>query len=135
MLRTFAVAVAVACALAFVTAAPASAADPLEGLWRTAADDNGNTGLIEVAPCGTALCGTLVRAFGSDGKQIASPNVGRKIIWDTLPRTGGEYRGRIYSPDRDAEYGSKLMLSGNRLTVSGCRIGICREGGVWTRQN
>jgi uncharacterized protein (DUF2147 family) len=132
MLRSLA---AAACALALVTAAPASAADPLEGLWRTAADDNGNTGLIEVAPCGAALCGTLIRAFGADGKQIASPNVGRKIIWDTVPREGGEYRGRIYAPDKDTEYGSKLMLSGDRLSVSGCRIGICREGGVWTKQN
>lgn len=131
MFRTF----AAACALALAAAAPAIAADPLEGLWRTAADDNGNSGLIEVVPCGAALCGTLIRAFGPDGKQISSPNIGRRIIWDTAPRSGGEYRGRLFSPDRNAEYASKLVLRGNRLSVSGCRIGICREGGVWTRQN
>ena len=32
--------------------AGAAMADPLEGSWRTTPDDNGNTGLIEVPPCG-----------------------------------------------------------------------------------
>jgi len=40
----------------------------------------------------------------------------------------------VYSPDRDAEYKFRLVLNGDKLSVSGCRIGICREGGVWTRQ-
>ncbi|MFN0115702.1 MAG: DUF2147 domain-containing protein [Paracoccaceae bacterium] len=119
-------------AAALLAAAPALA-DPLEGLWRTAGDDDGNSGLIEVAPCGAALCGTLTRAFHADGSEFASPNIGRKIIWDTAPDGDGRYRGMIYSPDRDAEYRSKLVLDGDRLTVSGCRFGICREGGVWTR--
>jgi uncharacterized protein (DUF2147 family) len=113
--------------------AGAAAADPLEGLWRTAADDNGNSGLIEVVPCGEALCGTLIRAFDSAGNEISTPNVGRMLIWDTVPQGGGEYRGRVYSPDRDAEYNSRLQLTGDSLSVSGCRLGFCREGGVWQR--
>ncbi len=115
-------------------AAGVAQADPLEGLWATAADDNGNSGLIEVKPCGAALCGTLIKAFDAAGVEMASPNVGRQLIWDTLPKGDGEYRGMLYSPDRDAEYKSKLVLTGDRLSVSGCRLGFCREGGVWTRQ-
>lgn len=112
----------------------AASADPLEGLWRTAPDDNGNTGLIQVQPCGDALCGTLVQAFGPDGAEIASPNIGRQIIWDTRPQgDGATYRGRVYSPDRDQEYRSRLILSGSSLSVSGCVFGICREGGIWAR--
>jgi uncharacterized protein (DUF2147 family) len=111
-----------------------AAADPIEGRWRTAADDNGNSGLIEVVACGQAFCGTLIEAYGPDGGQIESPNIGRKIIWDTVPAGDGAYRGMIYSPDRDAEYKSKLQMAGDSLTVSGCRIGICRKGGVWQRQ-
>jgi uncharacterized protein (DUF2147 family) len=114
--------------------AGAATAEPLVGNWRTAKDDNGNSGLIQVKACGAALCGTLVKAFDSAGKQMESPNIGRKIIWDTMPVGDGEYRGMVYSPDRDAEYKSKLVLTGDKLSVSGCRIGICREGGVWTRQ-
>ena len=108
-------------------------AEPLVGSWRTATDDNGNSGLVKVKPCGAALCGTLVKAFDSAGQPMESPNIGRKIIWDTKPTGDGEYRGMVYSPDRDAEYKSKLVLTGDKLSVSGCRIGICREGGVWTR--
>ncbi len=122
-------------AVALVAMAGAALADPLEGMWRTAADDNGNSGLIQVVPCGAALCGTLVKAFDGSGAEMASPNVGRLLIWDTVAQGGGEYRGRVYSPDRDAEYNSKLVLTGDRLSVSGCRLGFCREGGVWSRVN
>jgi len=59
-----------------VTLAGAALADPLEGLWRTAPDDNGNSGLIEVAPCGAALCGTLIRALDASGAEMARDNVG-----------------------------------------------------------
>ena len=114
--------------------AGAAMAEPLVGTWRTANDDNGNSGLIQVKACGAALCGTLIKSFDSAGKQMESPNVGRKIIWDTVAAGDGEYRGMVYSPDRDAEYKSRLVLTGDKLSVSGCRIGICREGGVWTRQ-
>jgi uncharacterized protein (DUF2147 family) len=120
--------------LALFLLASAASADPLEGLWRTIPDDNGNSGLIEIAPCGEALCGTLIRAFDASGAEVDTPNIGRQLIWDTVPTGGGEYRGRVYSPDRDQEYNSRLQLTGDSLSVSGCFLGICREGGVWTRQ-
>jgi len=111
-------------------------ADDLIGSWRTAPDDNGHSGLVEVGVCDSSLCGTLVEAFDASGASVASDNIGRQIIWDTLPRGDGEYRGRIYAPDRDQEYRSKLQLNGDTLVVSGCVMGgaICREGGQWTRQ-
>ncbi|MAX72568.1 MAG: imidazoleglycerol-phosphate dehydratase [Nioella sp.] len=111
-----------------------AAADPLEGTWRTAPDDNGNTGLVVVAPCGAQLCGTLTTAYDSSGNEMQSPNVGRQIISETEPQGGGEYRGRVYSPDRDRTYNSRLQLNGDTLSVSGCVLGICRDGGTWTRQ-
>jgi len=113
--------------------AGAAAADPLEGSWRTPADDNGNSGIVEVAPCGAALCGTLTQAFDSSGASIQTPNIGRQIISDTTASGGGEYRGQVYSPDRDKTYNSRLQLNGNQLSVSGCVLGICRDGGTWTR--
>ena len=59
-------------AVALVAMAGAALADPLEGMWRTAADDNGNTGLIQVVPCGAALCGTLVKAFDGSGAALVT---------------------------------------------------------------
>jgi len=124
-----------AVALGISVAAPAMAADPLEGFWRTTADDNGNSGLIQVGTCGSYLCGVLIKAFGPSGAEIASDNIGRQLIWDTVNKGNGVYRGKVYSPDRDATYKSKLVLTNNnRLSVSGCRFGICREGGIWNKQ-
>ncbi|MBT5294468.1 MAG: DUF2147 domain-containing protein [Octadecabacter sp.] len=113
--------------------AGAAFADPLEGNWRTPTDDNGNSGIVQVAPCGAALCGTLIQSFDSSGAQMASANIGRQIIFDTTSSGGGEYRGRVWSPDRDKTYNSRLQLNGNTLSVSGCVLGICRDGGTWTR--
>jgi uncharacterized protein (DUF2147 family) len=116
-----------------VTAGMAAAADPLEGTWRTAADDNGDSGLIQVAPCGNALCGKLVKSYDSAGKEKPSTMIGRNIISETQNKGGGTYKGKIYAPDRDKTYSSKLQLKGNMLSVSGCVFGICRNGGTWKK--
>lgn len=52
-----------------MSAGAAFAADPLEGYWRTAKDDNGHSGLIHVKPCGAQLCGTLVKAYNGRGQK------------------------------------------------------------------
>jgi len=108
-------------------------AEPLLGTWQTAKDDNGHSGLIEVKPCGNALCGKLVKSFDANGQEMASDNIGRNIISETVPVGGGEYEGKIYSPDRDKTYTSKLVLQGDRLSVSGCVLFVCRDGGTWRR--
>lgn len=120
-------------AVAAICLAGGALADPLEGLWQTAKDDNGNFGHVQVAPCGAALCGTLVKSFDASGSEIASEFTGRNIISETTANGGGAYRGKVYAPDRDKTYNSRLQLSGNSLAVSGCVLGICREGGNWTR--
>ncbi len=114
----------------------AAFADPVEGTWQTRADDNGNFGHVEIKPCGPAFCGTLVKAFDGTGAEIASDNIGRKIVWDMVPYPDGLYDdGRIYSPDRDKEYNGDMTLTGNNLAVRGCVMGICRDGGTWKRVN
>ena len=46
----------------------------------------------------------------------------------------GKYgSGKIWTPDRDKTYASKLVLSGDQLRVSGCILILCREGGIWQR--
>jgi uncharacterized protein (DUF2147 family) len=112
----------------------AFAGDPVEGVWKTKPDDNGNYGYVQVVPCGQAFCGTLIKAFDGAGKELDSPNVGRQIIWDMVAYGDGVYDdGKVYSPDRDKTYNSDMQLSGNKLAVRGCVLGICRDGGTWTR--
>lgn len=123
-----------ALAAALVMLGTAAFADPVEGLWKTAPDDNGNYGHIKVTTCGATICGTLVKAFDGTGAEIDSPNVGRQIIWDMVPYGDGFYDdGQIYSPDRDKTYNSEMQMNGNSLTVKGCVLGICRDGGTWKR--
>ena len=124
----------IALAAAFSLAAGAALADPADGVWRTVPDDNGNFGHVAIAPCGAALCGTLVRAYDARGAEIESPNVGRRIVWDMAPRGNGEYAGgKVYSPDRDKTYNGRLTLTAGGLQVEGCVLGICRDGGTWAR--
>lgn len=116
----------------FATAA--FAADPVEGTWKTKPDDNGKFGYVQIKPCGPAFCGTLIKAFDETGKQIDSPNVGKKIVWDMVAYGDGVYDdGKIWAPDRDKTYSSDMTLTGDKLAVRGCVFGICRDGGTWTR--
>lgn len=121
-----------AAAVLVALAAPA-AADPVFGRWRTAPDDNGNSGIIEMAACGNRICGTLIQAINAQGQPMSSPNVGRRIVWDMEPRGGGQYRnGQVWAPDRDRTYNSRMEMRGDTLGVSGCVLMICREA-VWSR--
>lgn len=121
---------------ALILVAGTAHADPVEGLWKTKPDDNGNFGHVQIAPCGSAYCGILVKSFDTSGKQVESPNVGKRIVWDMVAKGGGAYGdGKIWSPDRDKTYNSKMTLSGDSLAVKGCVLFICRDGGQWSRVN
>jgi uncharacterized protein (DUF2147 family) len=123
----------IAAALALV--AGAAAADPVEGLWKTQPDDNGNFGHVEIYACGDAICGVIRRAFDPSGADRPSENIGKRMIWDMHAEGGGDYGGgKIWAPDRDKTYSSKMALSGDTLKVSGCVLMICRAQ-VWTRVN
>lgn len=115
--------------------AGAAFADPVEGLWKTKPDDNGNYGHVQIAPCGDKLCGVLVEAFDSSGAVMASDNIGKQIVWDMTANGDGTYGGgKVWAPDRDKTYKSKMALSGDVLSVSGCVLGgvICRDS-EWQR--
>ena len=121
-------------AAALSLAAGAALADPVEGTWKTKPDDNGNFGYVQIKPCGPAFCGTLIKAFGSDGKEMASDNIGKQIVWDMVAYPDGLYDdGQVWSPDRNKTYSADMTLNGSTLSVRGCVLGICRDGGTWTR--
>lgn len=112
----------------------AALAEPVLGIWQTRQDDNGNYGHVEIKPCGAAVCGTLIKAFDGAGKEIKSDNVGKRIVWDMKAGANGVYSGgKIYSPDRDKTYNGDMTLAGESLSVRGCVLGICRDGGTWKR--
>ncbi|MBV2360441.1 DUF2147 domain-containing protein [Thalassococcus sp. CAU 1522] len=120
-------------AAGLVLAASAAMADPVEGVWKTQPGDDGNFGLVTISACGAEICGVLGQGYDKAGKKIDSPNIGKRMIWAMKPNGGGQYSGgKIWAPDRDKTYNSKMTLSGNQLKVEGCVLGICR-GQTWTR--
>ncbi|MFD1913476.1 DUF2147 domain-containing protein [Halodurantibacterium flavum] len=121
-------------ALALATAAaPALAADPVEGLWMTQPDNNGNYGHVQFMPCDSGICGVLLNAFDSTGVERPSEHVNTSIVWAMQPQGNGTYEnGRIFVPDMGRALNSKMALRGDQLGVSGCILGFCREQ-TWTR--
>lgn len=118
---------------AALIAGPALAADPVVGMYKTQPGDDGHFGHVEVYECGAAICGVIRKAFNSTGKEIPSDNIGKRMIWDMQVQGNGAYgKGKIWAPDRDKTYSSKMRLSGSTLKVSGCVIGICRSQ-TWTK--
>lgn len=120
-------------ALAVFVAGPVFAADPLLGTFKTQPDDNGNFGHVEIYDCDGAICGVIRKAFGPTGEPVESENIGKRMIWNMQPKGGGKYSGgKIWAPDRDKVYKSKMELSGTSLSVSGCVLIVCRAQ-TWTR--
>ncbi len=121
-------------AAAMLLIAGQALADPIYGIWRTPADDNGNSGHVQVEACGDLICGTLIKSFDASGNPMESANIGKQIIWNMKSKGNGKYGGgKVWSPDRDKVYNSKLVLDGNNLKVSGCILVVCRDGGTWER--
>lgn len=116
-------------------AGAALAADPVEGIWKTKPDDNGNFGYVQIKPCGPAFCGTLIQSFDGTGAVLDSENVGKQIVWDMMAAESGYHDGgKVWAPDRDKTFGATMQVTGSTLAVSGCVPGglICRASD-WSR--
>lgn len=119
-------------AVALLASAPAFA-DPIVGTWQTAPGDDGNFAHVNFTTCGSEICATFGQAFSATGSAVESEHVGKQMVWDMEPKGDGRYAGgKIWAPDRDKTYRSKMTLAGNTLSVSGCIGPICRSQD-WTR--
>ncbi len=125
---------AVLAATAVIFSAGASLADPVEGLWKTQPGDTGGYLHVAVSKCGDALCGVIKQAFKEGGDVSEGyEHLGKRMIWDMTSDGGGAYSGgKIWAPDRNKTYKSKMALNGNTLKVSGCVAIVCRSQ-TWNR--
>ena len=112
--------------------AGAALADPVEGVWKTQVDD-GSYAYIDMSACGPAICGVIARTFNSDG-EYDSPNKGKTLVIDMVPKGDGSYAGKVWRPSNDRIYIGKMHLSGNSLALRGCVAGglICSKQ-TWNR--
>ena len=109
-------------------------ADPVEGVWKTEPGDEGGYLHVAISTCGEAICGVIRKAF--DGAGAASgdyEHLNKRMLWDMKASGAGAYGGgKIWAPDREKTYNSKMELNGNQLVVKGCVFGVCR-GQTWSR--
>ena len=117
-----------------IASAGASFADPVLGVWKTQPGDTGGYLYVNVAKCGDALCGVIQQAYQKGGAvSPAYEHVGKRMLWDMKADGNGAYSGgKIWAPDRNKTYKSKMSLNGNSLKVSGCVAIVCRSQ-TWSR--
>lgn len=116
------------------TAFPAVSFADIRGTWRTQEGESGGYALVLIDFCsddGDLYCGEIIDLLDTDDTS----SLGSAIIVDMEDRGNGRYRGgKIYAPDQDRWYNSRMKLEGDVLEVYGCVAGglICR-GQDWTR--
>lgn len=117
-------------AFATVSSAPASAGEPIEGVWK----NRPNTLIVRIAPCGGALCGTVIRAAEDAKESVRSagaPNlVGTRILSGLRQSSAGSYKGDIFNPNLNLHAAGTLTLeSRSVMLVRGCVLAglICKQ--------
>lgn len=131
-MKTIARAVALSFGMLTLASGAALAADPIEGLWQTQADE-GAFAFVQIKPCGPAFCGTIVKTFkGKD--EYASPNLGKQIVTGMTPDGSGGYKGKVLRPANNKIYNGKASIDGKTMKLSGCVAGglICKSQS-WTK--
>lgn len=112
--------------------AAASAKDTLEGRWK-----NGPMEIV-IAPCGKALCGTVVKASTKQEARAERGSgtdlVGARLI-NNIVRTGSDsYRGRVFVADHGVHASGTIhQVSRDQLKVKGCILGVICRSKTWDR--
>lgn len=116
-------------AIAFLFAAQAATASPIEGRWRSPA----GTSIIDVAKCGDDWCGAVAWASAKakkDAERATAQLVGTELLTEVKEAGEGRWNGRLFIPDRNMRVTAKLELApGGELKVSGCLAGkaMCKS--------
>jgi uncharacterized protein (DUF2147 family) len=130
-----------------LAAAPALAADPVQGEWLV----QSGKARVRIAPCADRadrLCGLvswLKAPLGDDGRPVRDANnpdpslrtrpvIGLPLIRDFRNAGAGRWTGgRIYDPETGKSYNSKLRLNPDgTLKVEGCILVVC-QAQTWRR--
>lgn len=107
-------------------------AEVLTGVYQTEPGDSGGVLHVQMAACAddpALTCGTIIRAYSADGTQDNEyQHLGKPIVWAMVDAGNGKWaKGKIWAPDRDKTYSSKMALNGDFLSVKGCVAFICRN--------
>ncbi|NNF79145.1 MAG: DUF2147 domain-containing protein [Rhizobiales bacterium] len=114
------------------------------GVW---ADENGDSN-IKIAPCGQALCGSVVWLkaptddAGRPKTDVKNPDktlrnrpvLGLKIIAGLkFDADNASLKGKVYNADDGKVYDLYLRPAGRTMEVEGCLLQILCDTQTWTR--
>ena len=120
--------IAVACAALTAPVAAAHAQAP-EGKGANPK----RSGIVNVAKCGDAYCGTVSWASARNREKGVAP--GTRVLSDLRSDGGNTYKGRAYEPKRGIRGSATVrQVAPNVMIVKGCAIAglFCRDQ-RWTR--
>ena len=116
-----------------LVASAASAASPIEGPWKNPI----GSAIIEIAPCGTILCGKVVWASERGQREVAqhTSNVVGMMVLTGLKPAHGHWSGSLYIPDDNIHVSARLQLvDDHQLKLTGCGLlGLICRTQIWTR--
>ncbi len=123
---------------AFAQSAPG--ASPETGRWIT---ESGNLE-VEIAPCGPALCGTVIKVIANrsmrkaDAAMAPADNrspLGMQILTGFVPAGDGEWKGRIYNRENGETYDCLMSLAApDQLKVRGYKgLPLFGKTQIWHR--
>ncbi len=123
-------------AILFLGAQPSFAGDAT-GVWLR---DTG-TSKVRIAPCGDALCGTVIwesepkkDIYNPDESKRSRAVNGTRIFYDMKPESDNKWSGSAYNPENGKTYSGGMTLDGAMLITKGCVMGgmICKSVS-WTK--
>jgi uncharacterized protein (DUF2147 family) len=124
--------VAIAAAVPFAASAQAA----IEGRW---VNPKGSV-MVRVAPCGSAYCGTVVKASAKaqdSARKGGTPHLlGTQILSGVRDAGDGTFKGQVFDPKRNIRAPATIRIVGpNAIAVRGCALAgmlLCKEQ-RWTR--
>lgn len=124
-------------------AAPATAADPIVGVWQTRVKSQ-----ITIKTCGASYCGyvskvvaplaqatsNLTDVHNKDANLRARPVLGLQVLALRTSTKPGVFDGEIYNPEDGNTYSGYLEVKGpDNVKVTGCMLSILCKGEDWVR--
>jgi uncharacterized protein (DUF2147 family) len=136
------VAIAAAAVAVIASVVSQAGAAELNGLWKT----QSSGGVVEIAPCGDAMCGRLVRspflALAPRLRDHRNPDLtlrdrplkGLTILSGLKGGPTAWTDGRVYDPDHGATYAASIeMVAADELKVLACDEGSRCRTQTWRR--
>ena len=115
-----------------LVSSPLAAAE-IEGRWRSP----GGNSIIEIAPCGSDLCGTVAWASDKAKKDAAKATdqlIGTQLLTGLQEKKPGRWQGKLFIPDKNMRVSAKIQLaSPTQLKVSGCAAKVICSSQLWNK--